>query len=223
MVMTRPRAAAQAFVAGLDAETRAALDVTYSPLIEIVSLDVPVSLIPDDGAIFTSSNGVQYAPDGAGRVAYCVGQATTRAARTRGWAAIQAGQDAISLRDEIIRISPRQRLFHLSGRHTRGAISEHLSDAGLSVQNIAIYDQITCAMTDGARAVLARGNRVIVPLFSPRSAIQFAIQAPHTSSVHVVALSDAVAEQVDREKLSGLTVVQSPDAKAMGIAIADLL
>jgi len=222
LIMTRPRSASQAFLVLLPAPVRAMFRPITSPLIEIVRLDASVTLSGDDGVIFSSANGVHAAPDGDGRAAFCIGPATTHAAKQRGWAAEQSGTDADSLVATLIATRPGRRLVHLSGTHTRGDIAARLSAAGLTAEHIALYDQRLRGLTPEAAQVISSAPLVVVPLFSPRTAAQFARIAPRTSSVHAVALSPAVAGALDGALLSGLTIATHPNAQAMGVALADL-
>jgi len=222
LIMTRPRSASQAFLDRLPAPVCARFRPIISPLIEIVSLDISVALSGDDGVIFSSANGVQAAPDGDGRAAFCVGSATTRVAQQRGWAARQSGTDADSLIATLIATRPARRLVHLSGLHTRGDIAARLSAAGLLAEHIALYDQRLCGLTPEAAKSISCAPMVVVPLFSPRTAAQFAHVAPRTSSVHAVAFSPAVAGALDGATLSGLTIATHPNAQAMGAALANL-
>ena len=222
LIMTRPRSASQAFLVLLPAPVRAMFRPITSPLIEIVRLDASVTLSGDDGVIFSSANGVHAAPDGDGRAAFCIGPATTHAAKQRGWAAEQSGTDADSLVATLIATRPGRRLVHLSGTHTRGDIAARLSAAGLTAEHVALYDQRLCGLTPEAAQAISDAPLVVVPLFSPRTAAQFAHIAPRTSSVHAVALSPAVAGALGGAPLSDLTIATHPDAQAMAAALAEL-
>lgn len=221
--MTRPRTASESFVAQLPDAVRAQLDILFSPLIDIAPLDQTDTLGPQDSAVFSSRNGVQAGPDGQGRTAYCIGPATTQAAMNKRWAAQQVGQDADSLVAALAKIAPKGRLVHLSGIHTRGDIAGRLSQAGLNISNIAVYDQILHALSRDAQQVILSTSRVFVPLFSPRTAAQFFVSTPQVASVHVIALSPAIAGVVPAGSLNGLTIATRPDAQAMGVALEEAL
>ncbi len=221
--MTRPRPASEAFLAQLPKATYDLFAPIISPLIDIVTLDAAPQIGTQDAAIFTSANGVQAAPPGQGRTAFCVGKATTKEAAAHGWTATQSGHDAESLVAALTTLKPHQRLFHLSGRHTRGNVAARLTDAGLNVTNLALYDQMLCDLSPEAIQALLNDARVIVPLFSPRTAHHFVRVAPKTASTHAVALSRAVAEALGDTPLAGLTIARHPDAKGMGVALGDLV
>jgi len=223
LILTRPRRAAQAFYDGLAPTLRDRLRPVFSPLLDIVPVAGRVVLRATDAAIFTSANGVAHGPDGEERLAYCVGPATTAAAQDRGWIAHQVGVDAQSLIAGLITWAPDGPIYHLSGTHTRGNVAERLKAAGLNVTQVAVYDQRLVPLCDAACDVIRRENRVIVPLFSPRTAQQFANTAPRATSIHVVALSDAVAEAANGIASDRVRIASAPNASAMGDAIGDAL
>jgi uroporphyrinogen-III synthase len=217
--MTRPRAAAKAFVAALPDHITSQIAVVYSPLLEIVPLRVDVPLRTSDGVVFTSANAVAHGPDGNGRSAYCVGAATTRAATTKGWAAWQCGATAEALVAHLIRTPPPQELIHLSGVHTRGDVAARLTHHGTPTRNIAVYDQLAQALTGPAKILATGAKPLIVPLFSPRSAAQFAEQVPNASAVHAITFSNAVAQSLGQASYGSVTIADTPDVIAMRVAI----
>jgi len=220
--MTRPKSASAAFVAMLPDTVLARFEPVLSPLVEIVNLMPPLAMGPQDSAVFSSANGVRAAPDGQGRTAYCIGPATTRVARSKGWVAKQAGEDAQSLVATLQNIRPDNRLFHLSGEYTRGDIAPRLSRAGLTITRVVLYEQRLRALTDAAVQKIRDAPHVMVPLFSPRTAAQFAKVVPKPDVVHAIALSAAVADELADVPLASVTVAARPDAQAMGEALANL-
>jgi uroporphyrinogen-III synthase len=219
MIMTRPAGSNTRFVERIAPEVRARLRIIRSPLIEVRGLDADVVVGPQDAAIFTSENGVRFAPPGGGRRAYCVGDRTTRAATANGWDAVCAGVDADALVAHLMSLRPAGVLHHLSGMHVRGRIPERLQAAGLSVLQTAVYDQILLPFTAEALACLTQEQPVLVPLFSPRTAGHFAALAPVSARLHVVAMSDAVAEAWAEREGSEVVVAAEPTARSMLEAI----
>lgn len=218
MLMTRPQAAALRFVEEMPAPLRAKIVPLFSPLLEIVPSGGGPELGREDGAIFTSRNGVAHGPAGQGRMAYCIGQATTAAARDRGWDAQVMGKDADTLVQGVSRIAGDKRLVHFRGMHTRGGIAARLGSAGCAVREAVVYDQRLLTLSQEAREVLMGASLTIVPLFSPRTAMQFANQAPRPTCCHVIALSPAVADAA--APLAVDQVCDQPDAAAMYDAVA---
>ncbi len=223
LLMTRPRVQSQNFVDTLPQNLKSKLEPVLSPLIEIAPLDVSVLVAPDDMVIFTSVNGVACAPLGQGQTAYCVGVSTTRAALERGWAAQQVGGTSSELVTHLRQIAPKGRIWHLAGIHTRGEIAQKLGAAGLSVTHVPLYDQALPGLTSEANTCLRRETPVIVPLFSPRTAKQFAFHAQRPTSLLVAAISSAVAEEVSHINAIRQEISSSPDAEGMRTAIEKLV
>lgn len=215
--MTRPRAAAQRFVEDMPEGMRARIVPLYSPLLDIVPLTSPDAVGPDEVAIFTSSHGVLHGPEGAGRPAYCVGARTTEAARDHGWDAQQAGLDAASLVDTLSSRPTGQKMVHIRGQHTRGDVADRLRDTGQTVREVIVYDQVLRPLSPDALDALASDQPVIAPVFSPRTATQFANCAARATSLRVVALSPAVAEPI--KSLGVCFMAERPEAQAMYDAI----
>lgn len=215
--MTRPFAAAQRFVNEMPAELRARIVPLFSPLLEIVPMHDAATIAANTATIFTSSNGVAYGPEGAGRTAFCVGAATTERAIARGWAAQMVGQDAEALVNVLATTPATKPLVHIRGWHTRGDIAARLRRSGHSVEEVIAYDQVLQPLNEQARRALAGDQTVIVPLFSPRTATQFAKEVQQTTSLHVVALSSAVAAAAHPAEVN--VIAARPDAHAMYDAI----
>lgn len=213
LILTRPEAQAKRFLASLSASARQAVFPVISPLIEIVALDARVDLEPSTAAIFTSANAVACAPDGQGRMAYCVGSTTTAAAKSKGWHAIQMGQNADALVTAMIERPVTGPLVHLSGTHRRGDIERRLRDAGLQVSTRELYDQRLLPL--GAEAQSALQGPSILPLFSPRTAQHLLAEAETLSNSMIVAMSDAVAEPLRDTEVAALHILDAPSGTDM--------
>lgn len=214
ILLTRPAAAAEAFakqLAGMGA------DVVISPVqaIEQVPFDEPREYA---GAIFTSRNGVAVV---AGRdlQCWCVGDATQKDAENRGWQARSADGDAEALFRRILADRPKGPLIHFRGAFARGNLAERLTAEGIETREIVVYQQVSNALSEDAKAALNRENPVILPLFSPRSAAQVVQQGPFTAPLIVVAMSDAVASEAAALDPARLIVADLPDAASMVAAI----
>ncbi len=220
LVMTRPRAAAERFVAGLSPEVLAGVKVLYSPLVEIEPTGTAVDLAQFAGAIFTSANGVAHGPDGGGRPAYCVGQRTATQAGARSWNVVLVAQNAQDLIAQMARHPAKGPLVHLCGAHRRGDIAGHLADHGTRVQEQIIYRQPLQPLTAGAAKAIAGEVRVILPLFSPRTAAHLATQLGAANSAVVCAMSEAVADALGNEnEFEYVWIAPTPtgDAMARGV------
>jgi uroporphyrinogen-III synthase len=222
MILTRPVDSNDRFVAALSDEVRARLRLIESPLIEITAMGT-ADISANEEVIFTSANGVRFAPPGADRVAYCVGNHTTQAAQAAGWAAQQRGFDATSLIADLLAHPPTASLVHISGRHTRGDVVETLTAAGLRARRIAVYDQRLAPLAPEAIAALSGSGHCIVPVFSPRMAHHFAALCPQENRVLVAAISEAVAESFGSWRPAELCVSATPDIVGMAECVEKLL
>lgn len=215
--MTRPIDQARQFIEAMPQDLHDQIQPIFSPLLTIEPIGAQTIMDVDEAAVFSSANGVRYGPEGAARPAYCIGAATTALARTRGWNAVLAGQDAEALVNTLAAHPPLHPLVHIRGRHTRGSIADRLSSAGLRIRSQIVYEQHAQSLSSEARAALSREQITLVPLFSPRTAAQFAKEAPRTTSLRVVALSAAVAQAAS--PLTVAMIADSPDGNAMYVAL----
>lgn len=215
--MTRPRAAAERFMAEMPDDLKAQVSPLFSPLLKIVPAAGIQTIAADEAAIFTSSNGVIHAPAGVGRTAYCIGDATTDRATQHGWSAQMVGRTADELVAGLTKTHINHTLVHVRGQHTRGDVVSRLQAAGQQVRDCIVYDQVPQSLSAPAHEALLREELTIVPLFSPRTAMQFANQAPRSTSMRVIALSDAVADAARPVHVGSIAV--RPDATAMYEAI----
>ncbi|KEJ90612.1 uroporphyrinogen-III synthase [Sulfitobacter donghicola] len=211
LILTRPRADAEAFAAALDPAAIGAVELVIAPLLEIGATNEPCSISPDEAAIFTSANGVRFAPKGQGRTAYCVGERTTRCAMDHGWKAKQVGVTAKDLIQNLCNQPPEQNLVHLAGVHTRGEVAQSLTAAGIRTRYVAIYDQIALDLPQDA--LVALSSPCILPVFSPRTAKILVGQAKgRFENAHIVALSEAVAAPFSGENPLEMLIMSTPQA-----------
>lgn len=217
LLMTRPRAASERFVELLPETLRCQLTVIYAPLLQITPLSVSIELNAYRGVIFTSANGVAAVnamPSYSAR-AYCVGERTTKAAQAAGWDARQCGADAEELVHCLAQIRPPAPLLHLHGQHTRGDVATQLNALGLKCSGQTIYEQNLMPVNAQARRKIATQRSVIVPLFSPRTARHFASLGLDQINLSLIAISEAVADELKDLKCNSLRVSKTPNAAGM--------
>jgi uroporphyrinogen-III synthase len=97
--------------------------------------------------------------------------------------------------------------------HARGQVAEKLQKAGLDVSRVALYDQKLLPLNDEARQAIENGASVLVPLFSPRTAGQFAEQCADPTRVHVIALSAAIADNLGELAVASLEIAGHPTSQ----------
>lgn len=223
LLMTRARAASERFVSELDMQRMERVSVLVSPLLDIVPTG-KVAQIDGQGVIFTSSNGVALAPEGAGRGAYCVGERTAQRAKSRGWQVNLIARDAEELIKSLKESAPIEPLLHIAGEHRRGEIAHNLSAAGMSTQVHVAYTQPLLPLSDEAKKALFGEVTVIVPLFSPRVAAQFGAQAVCGANVKVLAMSRAVANALVGTTCAGrVQIASGPTGEEMRNGVENLL
>jgi uroporphyrinogen-III synthase len=226
LLMTRPRLAAERFVAGLSPAVRRRVRPIYAPLMQIVAGADRVDLTGVSGVIFTSANGVSAASDltpDRTLPAYCVGVATAGTARDLNWPIAWFADDANDLVVRLTREEVTGPLVHFCGRHTRGKVAERLTEAGCPTRRQVVYDQELLTFKDEVQKFLSQQTSVIVPIFSPRTARQFVCQCPKCPDLHLAALSDAAAEPLKGMAYSSLTVADRPNAEGMVAVIEKLV
>lgn len=183
VILTRPREASERVAAALSG-----IDVIVSPVTEIEGTGASVDPAEFAGLILTSAHAVSFVPDLAGVPVYCVG---VRTAEASGGDVRLVARDADDL---VQRIEAEGPLLHARGRETRGEVAERLNSAGIETHECEVYAQIARDLSPEAKAALEGQDRVILPLWSPRSAERVANQlATIGSNLHVIALSPAVA------------------------------
>ena len=218
LLLIRPQLASERFATLIENRLKDRVAICVSPLMVISATTETIDFGKATGLIFTSIYGVISAAltsqDRHG-IAYCVGEATCHAALNLGWNAVVAGQNSESLIEGILARSPKGPLLHLRGYHSSGDIAERLSAAGLPTTDCVVYDQELVDFNEKAKDLLSGQDPVIVPLFSRRSAVQFVKQNRGKAPLYLVAISDAVAAEINEECL----ISAQPDAHAMAESI----
>ncbi|WP_347267675.1 uroporphyrinogen-III synthase [Paracoccus sp. (in: a-proteobacteria)] len=215
LLLTRPEAAARRFAAE---PALARLAVIVSPVLRIVPVAHDAARIAAArGLVLTSVNAVPAAGAGRGRPAICVGPATAEAARAAGFAVTEGPGDAA-------RMLPLLRDLDEGWLHPHGA---HVAKV-LPVPGMVVYDQQPVALNAAARAALAGAAPVILPLFSPRSALLLAGQAAGARApLWLAPISAAAAAAWQGAAWHGaaarLVTAATPDAAGVLAAVLALL
>lgn len=224
--MTRPLPQSMRFTRDLRAAMDRPLRVTHSPLILPVLLHPILPTAEYQAVIFTSETGVMASGmiDHLPKLAFCVGDQTSRAARRAGFATQSAAGDAEALLRLILQASPRSPLLHVCGLDTRGDVAGRLTSAGIETHIAIAYRQNAIPLTPAAHRLLSGNNAIIAPLFSPRSAQIFAAAAEPIAHapVFVAAFSAAVAQALGGLEIAGLEIAAQPTADGMIAAIRRL-
>jgi len=222
-LITRPEPEASRFAERIRAEL--GLTTVVNPMMRYAYPDLSIEIDTYAGVILTSSAALQVLdaadPDRKQHV-YAVGAKTGAAAAALGFQVTTGPGDAAGLIDMILRENTQGPLIHLRGQHTRGDVAQLLTESGVKTEEVIVYQQLECDLSDQARRLLSGEAPVILPLFSPRSADIFARSAPFAAPVHVVAMSNAVAQSAAGFATAAIRVADTPDAAAMLDAVKDV-
>jgi len=193
------------------------LSVRYivSPVFRIVPLQVQVTRVPDH-VVFTSAQGVAQAKrfDLSLAKAWCVGAATTEAARKAGFDAMDGGGDVERLILTMQEARPSGTIVHLHGRHVAGDLVGALSRAGLNAQGLVCYDQQINPPDPALIAAVQGTSPLVFPLFSPRAALILA-GLDGLAPRHVVAMSQRVADAAIDFDVETVNVAEAPTEESM--------
>ena len=132
---------------------------------------------------------------------------------------MSAGGAAEDVLDLLKRRRPEGPGLYLHGRHVASDLAQALTSAGIDTSSVTVYDQTPQPMTPEALACLAWTGRVVLPLYSPRSARLLAAEiAGCAARLEVVAMSAQVAEAWP-DPAEVAAIAEAPEAAAMEDAI----
>ena len=230
LLLTRPETQAADFSERLRVRFGGRLEIIHSPLLQPRFFAPPLPAGPFSALILTSQSGVEgylrlHAARHLPKDVLCVGERTASAAHDAGLRPIAVAPDAASLILQIMEMRPTGRLLHLRGRDTRGNISELLQSAGIDTADAVVYAQEARRLSPSAKVALQCATPILVPLFSPRTAVLFVselVRIQAVSPLFVAAMSGEVALEVGASGAQ-IKVSAKPDAAAMADTIAMLL
>lgn len=219
LILTRPEVAARRTLRALGPLPVVPI---LSPLIRIAPIEGVAAPRDVRGLVLTSGNGVEAAVRlglASELPAWCVGGGTAARARRAGWRAQSADGDADALVRLILDRRPAGPLLHIRGEHARGDVAERLCAGGVACRDLVAYRQEPLPLTEAARARLNGSAPVILPLYSPRTARILARSGEFSAQIHIVAMSEAVAEAARDLAARSTEIAPVPDNAAMAEAI----
>lgn len=229
ILLTRPLSQGERFATDLRERFGHHIRIITSPIMRLRFLAPDLPDVAYRTLILTSETGVEAARmlrekghDIPSR-AICVGDRTAAVAYAAGIKAISAQGDAEALLALIMGSEDAGPYLHLRGREARGDIAPRLAAKGRQADAAVVYEQVTEALTEEARAVLGGQVPVILPVFSPRSAALLVEQGPFAAPLWVVAISRAAADAAGSLGPVRLIVADRPDAASMLNAIAKII
>jgi len=213
ILLTRPRAASERSATEIRA-LRPHAQILIAPVIEIEPVGELVD--PSDWAtvVFTSANGVDRAPNGRGTMAYCVGDTTADHARDAGYTAVSAEGAADDLVHRILADAPTGPILHVRGAHGASLV-DRLKNHGLKAEEQVTYRQVDRDISSDLGRLAS--ERVIAPIFSPRSSDRLRAYLSPRKGLTVIAISGAAAKA-----WGGSAIISAaPTGQAMREAIID--
>ncbi len=227
VLLTRPRDQADEMAAELKSLGH---EVIVSPLLERQILEISDGLHGVGALVFTSLNGVA-AVEGRipeellGVPVFAIGERTAAAAAEAGFKNLIVGPgQASGLLPLIIGFKGEIAgpIVHISGEDVRTDMAALLNAAGRSAERLTAYRMVAqSGLSHKAASALREGQLDAVLFFSPRSAKLFVtlMQAEGLAAgfdrVIAVALSDAVAEPLNRLQWAEIRTAARSDRRAM--------
>ena len=230
VLLTRPAPQSQRFAQALQARLPS-VQVIVSPLMQTEWLHPPLPDRPFHALILTSETGAK----AAGRLraagtplpatAFCVGPRTTETACAAGFQAISADGDVHALAALIRAAHPQGPLLHIRGEDVAGNLSETLTNSGIETHSAILYAQRPCPLSPAALTLLQGDGPVLVPLFSPRSALILAqaLPADAKAPLWIAAISPAAATVAQALTPARLTIAPHPDGGNMLHTVLQML
>ena len=220
VLLTRPKRSSLRFLERLQ-QTGKQFEPIIAPAFEI---EATGAVVPEhQGAIFTSKAAVDLAPKGAGVPAFCVGDATARAATQRGYAAQSAGGDVDDLLRLILAQGSVGTLVHLRGEKSRGDVKAQLTRAGLSCVDVVLYRKARQGLSQQTAAKLREAETLLVPAFSAETVSILHDWAAVPKGATVIAMSAAVAAEATKLAPSKTIISERPNLSSMTQAVSGLI
>jgi len=217
LIITRPVDAANLFASFFEKELKKE-QIIISPVLEIKFFKRPKTLKQIHCLIFTSSNGVKAAGQATNShiKALCVGDRTTKLASSLGYSAEKFGDNVEQLLNTLSKGEKIDGdILHIHGKYTKGDLANQLREAGFLCNEWIGYDQIAQNLSLPALSAFEKGDKVILPIFSERTALLLKKQIPTFERCHIIAISSAVANVFLDVRTGSISEAQTPDLAGM--------
>ena len=225
VLITRPEAAAQSLADQIRNRWGVETPVVISPLMEIIHDDTAFERLDAKTLIFTSRHGVEAFARLSRRrdlPCYVVGKTTADVATELGFLVEKTVDDAEALVASFRQHDRADPILHLRGEYVAGDIVTRLVSEGFSAREHVIYRQQETPLSNEAISLLDQGHPVLLPLYSPRSALLFFKQCSPKAPLFVAAISENTAAGIPTKLVKMMIVAESPDANAMFQAMDQL-
>ena len=212
VLLTRPTQSSELFLSALK-YAAGAFRPYISPAFEYEAVAYPE--VSFDAAIFTSKAGVQFAPNGNGRVAWCVGEATAQMAQANGYLTKTGAGNAVDLSKMILRSDSCGGMIHFRGENVRVDVKAILKDAGLTCADAVIYRKAVAGVPEGLREALNSAGDFILPVFSAETVSIIGDWRLNLSRAWIVAISEEVALDAQNLHPKGISTAANPNLDEM--------
>jgi uroporphyrinogen-III synthase len=221
ILIVRPEPQASRFASELREVIGDAAEVVVRPVMAPRFFGAPIDGNAFSAAIFTSETGVTGAArlwTGAKGLAFAVGDRTAEAASALGWLCESAEGAGPELAALIARSGLAGPMVWPKGKEGGKSFLEAAQGLGIEIVPQVVYQQEPVTSPSG-QPVLAPGQRLILPLFSPRTA-RLARTQVTARGIEAVAISQAAAEAWGAPVAR---VAERPNGPAMIDAVAAIL
>lgn len=214
LVLTRPAESSLRILNQIKAMVGHEQNVLIAPVIKIVATQDWPDLSEYTSVIATSANAIQGPLHG--KPVFCVGARTSEAVREAGGDVRHCALDAEALTAWLQAQPDFGPAMYLRGSHVATDLVDVMRGHPSEIVAHEVYRQEQHALTDEAIQLLEGERPAILPLYSPRSArlVGEGI-AQAGSNLHVIAISDAVAEIWQRVTGGTCEVADLPTGEAM--------
>ena len=227
ILLTRPRERSEAFARELAPH---GWDAAIWPLTELRPIEAAIPPATPQAVIYTSPAGVEFGFDArfSRLTAYCVGDATARAARGAGHVVAKSADGDSDALIALIRAEAGPdtgALLHMRGRNTAGDVAGALRASGFAVAESVVYEAAAATRPPrGAVALITSGELHAAAFFSPRASAIFAeLASPDwrggLSLATAFAISDNAAAPLASVGFGRIEVADEPNAAALRAAI----
>jgi len=227
LLLTRPKASAEAFLDELPSETREAVDILINPLLSIRVTGPLPDFDGVTGLIFTSANALDAYEALGGRVldlpVIVVGETTARAARAFGFEVDVAGGTSDHLVRHVLDRGYTGGLMHLRGEIAIGDVAARLTGSGVATSEAILYKQELERFSASTRAALLQDRAIIAPVFSPRTAEQLARESAGFGRITYAAISHTVADTLPPDTAEQTRVSDTPNREGMVTLVAEMV
>ncbi|MCK0140114.1 uroporphyrinogen-III synthase [Aliiroseovarius sp. F47248L] len=214
LVLTRPEQSADQLLDQISESFGPEVPIVCSPIMKISPTGVWPDFVGTDLVIATSVHAIHGPLDG--KPVFCVGARTADAAQQAGGDVRHCALDAASLLAWMETQPDPGNVLYLRGSHVATDIPAALAKLSIRARAAQTYRQDDLPLTDAARKVLEGERPAILPLYSPRSARLVGQTLSLVGErLHVITISDAVAEVWRTETGGSCVVVAEPTGEAM--------